>query len=43
MQKTVSPIDNKVYVEIEYHSNKIEETLNNTVKAQISWSHLSVK
>ena len=43
MQKTVSPIDNKVYVEREYHSNKIEETLNNTVKAQISWSHLSVK
>ena len=26
MQKTVSPIDNKVYIEREYHSNKIEET-----------------
>ena len=43
MQKTISPIDNKVYIEREYHSDKIEETLNNSVKAQISWSHLSVK
>ena len=43
MQKTISPIDNQVYIEREYHSDKIEETLNNSVKAQISWSHLSVK
>ena len=43
MQKTISPIDNKVYIEREYHSGKIEETLNNSVKAQNSWSHLSVK
>ena len=27
MQKTITPIDNTVYVEREYHSNKIEETL----------------
>ena len=31
MQITVSPIDNKVYVEREYHSNKIEETLNSKI------------
>ena len=44
MQKTISPIDNKVYIEREYHSsNKIEETLNNTVKAQISWGQINVK
>ena len=43
MQKTISPIDNQVYIEREYHSDKIEETLNNSVKAQISWDHLSVK
>ena len=43
MQKTISPIDNQVYIEREYHSDKIEETLNNSVKAQISWGHLSVK
>ena len=43
MQKTISPIDNKVYIEREYHSDKIEETLSNSVKAQISWGHLSVK
>ena len=43
MQKTISPIDNQVYIEREYHSDKIEETLNNSVKAQISWGHLSVQ
>ena len=43
MQKTISPIDNQVYIEREYHSDKIEETLNNSVKAQISWGHMSVK
>ena len=43
MLKTISPIDNKIYIEREYHSGKIEETLNNSVKAQNSWSHLSVK
>ena len=43
MQKTISPIDNKVYIEREYDSHKIEETLNNSVKAQISWGQISVK
>ncbi len=43
MQKTISPIDNKVYIEREYHSDKIEETINNSVKAQIDWRNLSVK
>lgn len=43
MLKTISPIDNKVYVEREYHPDKIEETLNNSVKAQISWGLMSVK
>jgi len=43
MQKTISPIDNQVYIEREYHSDKIEETLNNSVKAQTGWGYLSVK
>ena len=43
MQKTISPIDNKVYIEREYHSDKIEETINNSVKAQTNWKNLSVK
>ena len=43
MQKTISPIDNQIYIEREYHSDKIEETLNNSVKAQISWGQLSIK
>ena len=38
MQKTISPIDNQVYIEREYHSDKIEETLNNSVKAQTGWA-----
>ena len=43
MQKTISPIDNQIYIEREYHSDKIEETLNNSVGAQISWGQLSIK
>ena len=43
MQKTISPIDNKVYIEREYHSNKIEETLNNSLIAQKNWGQISVK
>ncbi|MDA7577359.1 aldehyde dehydrogenase family protein [Candidatus Pelagibacter sp.] len=43
MQKTITPIDNTVYVEREYHSNKIEETIDNSIKAQNSWSELNVK
>ena len=43
MQKTISPIDNKIYIEREYQSDKIEETLNNSISAQTSWGHLGVK
>ena len=32
MQKTITPIDNTVYVEREYHSNKIEQTIDNSMK-----------
>ena len=42
MQKTITPIDNTVYVEREYHSNKIEETIENSMKAQTDWSNLAV-
>ena len=43
MQKTITPIDNTVYVEREYHSDKIEETIENSMKAQTDWSNLAVK
>ena len=33
MQKTITPIDNSIYVEREYHSDKIEETINNSLNA----------
>ena len=42
MQKTITPIDNTVYVEREYHSNKIEPTINNSLKAQKNWENLNV-
>jgi acyl-CoA reductase-like NAD-dependent aldehyde dehydrogenase len=42
MQKTITPIDNTVYVEREYHSNKIEETIDNSIKAQKDWANLVV-
>ena len=42
MQKTITPIDNTVYVEREYHSNKIEETIESSMKAQKDWSNLAV-
>jgi hypothetical protein len=32
MQKTVTPIDNTVYVEREYHSDQIEQTIDNSIK-----------
>ena len=43
MQKTITPIDNTVYVEREYHSDKIEQTIDNSIKAQKSWAELNVK
>jgi acyl-CoA reductase-like NAD-dependent aldehyde dehydrogenase len=42
MQKTITPIDNTVYVEREYHSDKIEQTINNSTKAHKEWSNLEV-
>ena len=39
MQKTITPIDNTVYVEREYHSNKIEQTIDNSMKAQKDWAN----
>ena len=43
MQKTITPIDNTVYVERKYETNKIEQTINNSIKAQKTWAELSVK
>jgi len=42
MQKTISPIDNTIYVEREYHSTKIEQTIDNSIKAQKEWANLNV-
>ena len=42
MQKTITPIDNTIYVEREYHSTKIEETIDNSMKAQKEWANLTV-
>ena len=42
MQKTITPIDNTVYVEREYHSNKIEETIESSMRAQKDWANLVV-
>ena len=43
MQKTITPIDNTVYVEREYHSDKIEQTIDSSMKAQKTWAELDVK
>ena len=43
MQQTITPIDNTIYIEREYNSDKIETTINNSTKAQISWYNLNVK
>ncbi len=42
MQKTITPIDNTIYVEREYHSNKIEHTIDSSMKAQKDWVNLNV-
>jgi acyl-CoA reductase-like NAD-dependent aldehyde dehydrogenase len=42
MQKTITPIDNTVYVERNYHSSKIEQTIDNSMKAQKEWANLNV-
>ncbi len=43
MQKTITPIDNTLYIEREYNSGKIEDTINNSVNAQKGWASMSVK
>ncbi len=43
MQKTITPIDNTLYIERKYNSEKIEDTINNSVKAQKAWASMSVK
>jgi len=43
MQKTITPIDNTLYIERNYNTDKIEETINNSVKAQKVWADLDVK
>ena len=43
MIQTITPIDNTIYVERHYSSNKIEDTLSNSVIAQNEWGELSVK
>ncbi len=43
MFKTITPVDNTVYLEREYDTAKIEDTLNNSIKAQKAWASLSVK
>jgi len=43
MQKTITPIDNTIYVERKYHSDKIEQTIDNSIKAQKTWAELNVK
>ena len=37
MQKTITPIDNTVYIERDYHSAKIEQTIDSSMKAQKEW------
>ena len=43
MQKTITPIDNTLYIERDYDTDKIEVTINNSVKAQKGWADLDVK
>ena len=43
MQKTITPIDNTIYIEREYHSAKIEQTIENSTKAHKEWANLNVK
>ena len=42
MLKTITPVDNTIYVEREYHSEKIEQTLDSSMKAQKDWANLHV-
>ena len=43
MIQTITPIDNTIYVEREYNSKIIEETISNSVIAQNEWKLLKVE
>ena len=43
MIQTITPIDNTIYVEREYSSKIIEDTLSNSVIAQNEWGLLTVE
>tara|TARA_B110000261_G_scaffold140175_1_gene160046 strand:+ start:330 stop:1706 length:1377 start_codon:yes stop_codon:yes gene_type:complete len=43
MQKTITPIDNTLYIERNYNADKIDETINNSMKAQKEWANLDIK
>ena len=43
MQKTITPIDNTLYIERNYDGDKIEETIDNSMKAQKVWADLDIK
>ena len=43
MQKTITPIDNTLYIERNYDGDKIEETINGSMKVQKVWADLDIK
>ena len=43
MQKTITPIDNTLYIERKYNVDKIDETINSSIKAQKAWADLEIK
>ena len=43
MIQTITPIDNTVYVEREYNSKIIEETISNSLAAQKEWASLKLE
>ena len=43
MQTTITPVDNSVYIERQYDTHKIEDTIQGALKAQKEWSNLSVQ
>ena len=43
MIQTITPIDNTLYIERDYSSKIIEDTLSNSVIAQNEWANLAVK
>ena len=42
MIQTITPIDNTIYIERNYNSKIIEDTLSNSVIAQNEWAKLPV-